>query len=428
MGKQIKTLRSLLTSDVTLEEFEAERNKLDLLKEDVNEAYKNYGDVLTLEEDKDSSYKWFDQCDREFHEFRARVTEKIHVLERDISSRRRLAPSISNYSKTSHRSKGSTNSHLSKGSSKSHQSEGSSKYHRSEGSSKSHRSEGSSRSSARERRASAAARVARLEVEKKFVDKESEIRKIQLSKKIAMANAEEIAMKKIVDEEEKSTRRYKNITTEPDTMAASSSKVERVIKNETGVETTIKASPIPPTKSEDPTSILFPILPPTETEDPTLVLFPILPPKSEDSTSIPFPIPTTKPEESTSRNFEDIQLRLSSLPVERKQIGTQSQTTGTKCQSTHRENDASINDILYLQAKQTELSAMIVEQHRTSLLPLQEPPVFDGNYFDYPVFIRAFEVIIERRVSSNRDRLYFLNKYTTGKANEVIKVFITSSS
>jgi hypothetical protein len=45
-----------------------------------------------------------------------------------------------------------------------------------------------------------------------------------------MANAEEIAMKKIVDEEEKSTRRYKNITTEPDTMAASSSKVERVTK------------------------------------------------------------------------------------------------------------------------------------------------------------------------------------------------------
>jgi hypothetical protein len=324
LRKQIKTLRSLLTSDVTLEEFEAERNKLDLLKEDVNEAYKNYGDVLTLEEDKDSAYKWFDQCDREFQEFRARVTEKIHVLERDISSRGRLAPSISNYSKTSHRSKGSTNSQLSKGSSKSHQSEGSSKYHRSEGSSKSHRSEGSSRSSARERRASAAARVARLEVEKKFVDKESEIRKIQLSKKIAMANAEEIAMKKIVDEEEKSTRRYKNITTEPDTMAASSSKVERVIKNETGVETTIK---------------VFPILPPTESEDPTSILF---------------PIPPTKPEESTSRNFEDIQLRLSSLPVERKQIGTQSQTTGTKCQSTHRENDASINDILYLQAKQTE--------------------------------------------------------------------------
>ena len=34
--KQNKTLRSLLTSDVTLEEFEAERNKLDLLNAPIN--------------------------------------------------------------------------------------------------------------------------------------------------------------------------------------------------------------------------------------------------------------------------------------------------------------------------------------------------------------------------------------------------------
>jgi hypothetical protein len=367
LRKQIKTLRSLLMSDATLEEFEAERNKLDLLKENVNEAHKNYSDVLTLKEDKENLYKWFDQCDREFQEFRTRVTEKIHVLERDISSRS-LAPSISNYSKTSQRSKGSN------------------KTHRSKGSSESHRSEGSSRSSARERRASAAARIARLEVERRFVDKESEIRKLQLSKEIAMASAEEVAMKKIVDEEERSTMRDKNTTTgfhtESDTMLPYSSNVEKEIKNETGIKPTIKTSLIP----------------------------------------------STKLEESTLRNVEHIQPRLSSLPTEREQIGTQNQTTGIEHQLTRRENDASIHDILYLQAKQTELSAMIVEQHRTSLLPLQEPPVFDGNYFDYPVFIRAFEVIIEGRVSSNRDRLYFLNKYTTGKANEVIKAFITSSS
>ncbi len=68
LRKQIKTLCSLLTSDATLGEFEAVRNKLDLLKEDVNEAHKNYSDVVTLE-DKDFSYKWFDQYHREFQEF-----------------------------------------------------------------------------------------------------------------------------------------------------------------------------------------------------------------------------------------------------------------------------------------------------------------------------------------------------------------------
>ena len=50
------------------------------------------------------------------------------------------------------------------------------------------------------------------------------------------------------------------------------------------------------------------------------------------------------------------------------------------------------------------------------------------NSFDYPVFIRAFEVIIESRVQGDTERLYFLNKYTTGKANELIKALVTSNS
>ena len=57
-----------------------------------------------------------------------------------------------------------------------------------------------------------------------------------------------------------------------------------------------------------------------------------------------------------------------------------------------------------------------------------EPPTLSGNYFDYPVFTRAFKTIIELRVPSDRERLYFLNKYTEGKANNVIKGFVTLNS
>ena len=42
--------------------------------------------------------------------------------------------------------------------------------------------------------------------------------------------------------------------------------------------------------------------------------------------------------------------------------------------------------------------------------------------------IRAFKSIIENKVDSDRDRLYFLNKYTAGKDNEVIKGFVTVNS
>ena len=58
-------------------------------------------------------------------------------------------------------------------------------------------------------------------------------------------------------------------------------------------------------------------------------------------------------------------------------------------------------------------------------MPVQEPPVFNGNVLDYPAFIQAFEAIIENKVDSNKDRLFFLNKYTTGKANEAVKGFVT---
>ena len=87
-----------------------------------------------------------------------------------------------------------------------------------------------------------------------------------------------------------------------------------------------------------------------------------------------------------------------------------------------------LQEMIKLQAKQTELSFLNAEQQKISSLPVQEPPMFNGNFFDYPSFIRAFETIIEARVSDDKGRLYFLNKYTSGKANDIIKSFATLNS
>ena len=104
------------------------------------------------------------------------------------------------------------------------------------------------------------------------------------------------------------------------------------------------------------------------------------------------------------------------------------QSTTTLPLTSSLSNDIALQEMIKLQAKQTELSAMIAEQQQRQSLPVQEPPIFNGNSFDYPAFIRAFEVIIESRVKENTERLYFLNKYTTGKANEIIKALVTSNS
>ena len=49
-------------------------------------------------------------------------------------------------------------------------------------------------------------------------------------------------------------------------------------------------------------------------------------------------------------------------------------------------SEVTIQEIVKLHTKQTELIAPITEHQRISSLPVQEPPTFSGNYFDYPTY------------------------------------------
>ena len=92
------------------------------------------------------------------------------------------------------------------------------------------------------------------------------------------------------------------------------------------------------------------------------------------------------------------------------------------------ENAATFRELLSLQEKHTELRSMLVKQNELNHLPVKEPPVFSGDPFDYPAFTTAFDSIISANVPSNKDRLYFLEKYTKGKANDIVKGFLCLSS
>ncbi|KAK3704924.1 hypothetical protein QZH41_016749 [Actinostola sp. cb2023] len=85
-----------------------------------------------------------------------------------------------------------------------------------------------------------------------------------------------------------------------------------------------------------------------------------------------------------------------------------------------------LREIVNLQTKQTELSALIINQQKAVHLPVKEPPVFSGDPFEYPAFVTAFDIIISANVPSDRDRIYFLDKYTEGKANAVVKGFLAT--
>ena len=60
--------------------------------------------------------------------------------------------------------------------------------------------------------------------------------------------------------------------------------------------------------------------------------------------------------------------------------------------------DNIFQDIVDIQRKQTELSQIMVSQQARSLLPSSEPPVFYGDAMEFPVFMTAFESLIESKV------------------------------
>jgi hypothetical protein len=63
-----------------------------------------------------------------------------------------------------------------------------------------------------------------------------------------------------------------------------------------------------------------------------------------------------------------------------------------------------LQQLVQVQTRQAELSALLTKQHVTNHLPVKEPPMFSGNVFDYPAFITAFDSIICDNVLSDKDR------------------------
>ena len=295
------------------------------------DAYKEYYELLELPEEKEASYSWFDFRDRGFMECRTRVCERIQALERKY---------VKPPSETSNHSR------------------------------KSKRSGWSMTSSSSSKRLSlalidAAAKAAKAQAEMEFLEKEKELRRLQLEKDLAIANAEESAIKRIIEEErppgDKHDKRDKEEV--------------RSIKRE--LEPDLKAENVKQERSFSVNPYAHPFVP---------------------SRFSAFPSEPLRPE-----------------PV----IAPQYQS--------HDVNKA-LHEIVSLQAKQTELSSLIINQQKLSHLPVKEPPVFSGEPFEYPAFVTAFDSIISSNVPSDRDRFYFLDKYTKGKANDVVKGFVAMSS
>ena len=81
LRKHVGRIYSLLDSHPGTEELEKEREILDVIKEELNQAYRSYDELLDDESAKGAAYRYFDLCDREFTECRMRLNEILRSIE-----------------------------------------------------------------------------------------------------------------------------------------------------------------------------------------------------------------------------------------------------------------------------------------------------------------------------------------------------------
>ena len=78
------------------------------------------------------------------------------------------------------------------------------------------------------------------------------------------------------------------------------------------------------------------------------------------------------------------------------------------------------NALVDVLSRQDKVSELIVKQ-QCSLLPVREITAFSGDPLQYQPFIKAFEHCIESKTDSNQDRLYFLERFTSGQAKDLVE-------
>ena len=81
-----------------------------------------------------------------------------------------------------------------------------------------------------------------------------------------------------------------------------------------------------------------------------------------------------------------------------------------------------------VQSKLLEVAKLLAETQNQSRLPIPEPDVFSGDFLQYPVWLKAFETLIEARAVKPSERLHYLGKYVKGEAKQVVASFLLLGS
>ena len=82
-------------------------------------------------------------------------------------------------------------------------------------------------------------------------------------------------------------------------------------------------------------------------------------------------------------------------------------------------NDES--ELCRIMQRQNVITEMLVKQQAMSNLPSKDIPVFTGDPLTYKSFIRAFEHAVDSKIDGMKDKLYYLEQYTSGEPQELVR-------
>ena len=82
----------------------------------------------------------------------------------------------------------------------------------------------------------------------------------------------------------------------------------------------------------------------------------------------------------------------------------------------------------YANAEVCSLAKVVVEQCSASRLPPPEPSKFSGDPMQYNLWRRALDLMVENKGLTSRDKLYYLQRYVTGAAEECVDGFSREES
>jgi len=126
--------------------------------------------------------------------------------------------------------------------------------------------------------------------------------------------------------------------------------------------------------------------------------------------------------QSGKKNFHSMPIASGSLsvnqPSSNAHIPINKDVDAHESVDTHGTSSSTNSNIVTTQL--IEIVKTLVENQNYSKLPSPEPGIFSGDLLHYPIWIQAFETLIENKTTRTNERIHFLRKYVAGEAKEAI--------